>query len=94
MPALPFVMAILACGESDAPCREVAFAPIRYASQAECMAATETELMRRDDLLFPSVVAQCRAAGATPQLLRGSDVRLPDPPAAAAARRPRIASRR
>ena len=93
MPALPFIMAILACGEGEAPCREVAIAPVRYASQAQCLAATEQELMRRDDILYPSVVAQCREAGGAPRLLRGNEVLLPDAPSPVSARQ-RIASRR
>ena len=79
MEPLIYVMAILGCGESDAPCRQVAVAETRYASQAECLAATEDQLLRRDDLIFPSVVAECRRADAGPQLLRGSDVILPEP---------------
>lgn len=92
MPALSFMMAILACGEGDAPCREVTQAPVRYESQAECMAATEAELMRRDDMEFPALVAQCRPSNAAPQLLRGSEVMLPDPPLPA--RPARFAERR
>ena len=77
MEPLVYIMAILGCGESDAPCREVTVAEARYESEADCLAATEAELMRRGDLLFPSVVAQCRPAGTRPQPLRGSDVALP-----------------
>lgn len=93
MEPLLFVMAILGCGEGDAPCREVAVAEARYESQAQCLAATEAELLRRDDLLYPAVVAQCRPAGARPQLLRGSEVALPDAPAPQQLR-PRFASAR
>ena len=96
MEPLIYIMAILGCGESDAACQPVAVAEARYESEAECLAATEAELMRRDDLAFPSVVAQCRPAGETPQLLRGSDVALPDAditrhaqPRLASAERPR-----
>ena len=78
MEPLLFVMAILGCGESDAACREVRVVEARYANQAECLAATESELMRHDDLPYPTIVAQCRAAGTAPQLLRGSDVMLPE----------------
>ena len=78
MEPLVYIMAILGCGESDAPCREMTVVEARYQSEADCLAATEDELLRRDDMLFPSVVAQCRPAGARPQLLRGSDVALPD----------------
>lgn len=91
MEPLFYIMAILGCGESDAPCREVTIAETQYASEADCLAATEAELMRRDDLLFPAVVAQCRPAGAGPQLLRGSDVALPDAEAGRHAP-PRLAS--
>jgi hypothetical protein len=78
MEPLMFVMAILGCGESDAPCRELRLAATRYRSEAECVAATGAELMRHDDLPYPTVVAQCRAAGAAAQTLRGSDVMMPD----------------
>ena len=77
MEPLLYIMAILGCGESDAPCRDVAVVETRYQSEQQCLAATEDELLRRDDLLFPSVVAQCRPAGTQPQLIRGSDVELP-----------------
>jgi hypothetical protein len=79
MEPLLFVMAILGCGESDAVCREVQVVETHYASEAACLAATEAELIRRDDLPYPSVVAQCRRAGAEPQLLRGTDVMQPEP---------------
>ena len=92
MEPLLYVMAILGCGENDAACREVAVAPAQYQSQAECMAATEAQLARYGDLPFPSVVAQCRRTGAAPQLLRGSDVLLPEPELQRA-RPPRFADR-
>ena len=72
-------MAILGCGESDAPCRELAMVGTHYASEARCLAATEAELLRRDGLAFPVTVAQCRPAGAEPRPLRGSDVMIPEP---------------
>jgi len=74
-----FVMAILGCGESDAPCREVRLEQARYRSEASCMAATEAALMRNDDLVFPTIVARCQPAGARVQPLRGSDVMRPGP---------------
>jgi len=92
MEPLLYVMAILGCGEGDAPCRELGLAEGRYASQEQCLAATGRELLRRDDLLFPSVVAQCRRADAGPRLLRGSAVMLPEP-AADRRRPPRVAAR-
>jgi hypothetical protein len=71
-----FVMAILGCGEGDAPCRQVAIVEARYQSEAACQAATESELARRD-ILYPTVVAQCRRADAAPRLLRASEVARP-----------------
>ena len=78
MDPLMFVMAILGCGESDAACREVRVEPVRYESQAACLAATEAVLMRNDDLAYPTVVAQCRRADTAAQPLSGSEVMLPD----------------
>jgi hypothetical protein len=43
------------------------------------MAATEAALLRSDDLVFPTIVARCRPAGASVQPLRGSEVLRPDP---------------
>jgi len=88
---LLFVMAILGCGESDAACREVRIDRARYRSEAACVAATEQALMRHDDLVFPTVVAQCRPAGARPASLRGSEVMMPE---ARPLARPRYASAR
>ena len=90
MEPLMFVMAILGCGESDAACREVRVEPARYQSEAACLAATEAALTRNEDLPYPTVVAQCRAAGATARQLRGSEVLLPDSGRLPTAR-PRIA---
>jgi hypothetical protein len=74
-----FVMAILGCGEGDSDCQPVRVAPQHYTSEAACMAATGAELARTEDLLFPSVVAQCRPASETLRPLPASEVRLPDP---------------
>lgn len=90
MQSILFVMAILGCSESDAPCREVRIVPQTYASAAACQAATEDALMRNTDLDFPTVVASCRPAGARAQLLRGNEVLLP--PAQAPSALPRYAS--
>ena len=91
MEPLYFVMAILGCGESDAPCRELRLVETRYQSEAACLAATEDALMRNDDILYPNVVASCRPAGAGPQLIRGTDVLMPEPEAVNF-NRPRLAS--
>lgn len=74
-----YVMAILGCGESDAACRELRVDRARYRSEASCMAATGTALMRNDDLPFPTIVARCRPAGARLEALRGSEVLRPGP---------------
>jgi len=89
MQNLMFVIAILGCGEGDAPCREVQVAAPRYASEAACTAATESVLMRYADLSYPSVVAQCRRANGGAVQLRGRDVMLPE---AGPTARPRFAA--
>jgi hypothetical protein len=57
-----YIMAILGCGEAEAACEPVATVPAHYRSEEECNAAAEDEIARRDDILFPVVVAQCRPA--------------------------------
>ena len=89
MAPLIYVIAIMGCGEGDAPCREVQVAAPRFASEAACTAATASVLMRYTDLSYPSVVAQCRPANAGAVRLRGRDVMLPAPPLRA---RPRYAT--
>ena len=92
MEPLLYIMAIMGCGESDAACREVAVVEQRYQSEAQCLAATEEELLRRDDLLFPAVVAQCRRADSGPQLIRGDEVMLPEAAPLRRDARPRYAA--
>ena len=101
MEPLMFVMAILGCGETDAACQEVRVAQVRYQSEADCLAATGAELLRHQDLPYPTIVAQCRPAGAAAQTLRGSDVLQPEggtlpetPPRFADSRPPRARDRR
>ncbi len=74
-----FVMAILGCGESDAPCRELRVAETRYQSEQACMAATEEALLASSDLPYPNIVADCRRAGIRVEPLRGSDLLRPEP---------------
>ena len=78
MEPLIYVMAILGCGEGDAACRQLALVETRYHTEAACLAATEEQLLRRDDLAFPNVVAECRRAGASAQPVRGRDVLRPE----------------
>ncbi|HEX8216001.1 MAG TPA: hypothetical protein VF577_00930 [Allosphingosinicella sp.] len=77
-PAL-YVIAILGCGEGEAPCQPVATAEARFESRQACLAATERTLARFAAADFPIVVAECRASGDAPSALRPADVRLPDP---------------
>jgi hypothetical protein len=78
MEPLMYVMAILGCGEGDAACRQLAVVETRYRTEAACLAATEEQLLRRDDLAYPNVVAECRRAGVTAQPLRGREVLQPE----------------
>ena len=88
-----FLIAIMGCGEGDAPCQQLRLLETQYQSRAECLAASEPALMANANVDFPSVVAQCvtpRQAAAfkvTP-----GEVRLPDAPLRPAP--DRIASRR
>lgn len=79
MQALAFVMSILGCGEGDAPCEEIARADGRYASIEACLAATEAELARHGEALYPVVVAQCRS-GEAARPVGAEEVRRPEPP--------------
>jgi hypothetical protein len=77
-PAL-YVIAILGCGEGEAPCQPVQMVEARYESREACLAATDGALAQVSNLDFPIVVAECRAAGAAAAQLRPADIRLPDP---------------
>jgi len=63
MEPLTFLIAIMGCGEGDAPCRQVRMLEARYESQAACTAATEAAVAQNVDVDFPVVVAQCVSAG-------------------------------
>lgn len=80
MQAAFFLIAIMGCGEGDAPCQQVRVIETRYESQSACTAATEDALTGNLDVDYPVVVAQCHAAGAKPSL-NSSDVKLPAPEA-------------
>ncbi|HYD37981.1 MAG TPA: hypothetical protein VEA60_10230 [Allosphingosinicella sp.] len=74
-----FVIAIMGCGEADAPCEPVRTLEVRYESRAACIAATKTAVTRNSDIDFPVVVAQCVASRGKPEAPRASDVRRPGP---------------
>jgi len=76
-PAL-YVIAILGCGEGEAPCEQLRVAEARYESREACLAATEAELARAD-APFPLVVAECREQGAAAVRRTPGEVALPEP---------------
>jgi hypothetical protein len=73
-----YLIAILGCGEAEAPCQQVQVQPVRYETEAQCLAATD-DAAAQADVAFPVVVAECRRAGATPVSLRADAVRRPGP---------------
>jgi hypothetical protein len=79
MEPLTFLIAILGCGEGDAPCRQVRMLEARYESQAACTAATEAALVQNSDVDYPVVAAECVAAGARATPPRANQVQRPGP---------------
>lgn len=63
MGPMVFVMAILGCGDGNAPCVQARTAPTAYASLAQCRAALPAALAANTDLAFPVISADCRATG-------------------------------
>jgi hypothetical protein len=78
-PGATFLIAILGCGEGDAPCDQVRLLDTPFRSEAACTAATEAALLRNGDADYPVVVAMCVAAGAAPVKIRADELRLPEP---------------
>ena len=74
-----FIIAIMGCGEGDAPCQQVRMLEARYESQAACTAATEAALIRNTDIDYPVVAAECVAAGSKPNPPKADEVQLPGP---------------
>jgi hypothetical protein len=74
-----FIIAIMGCGEGDAPCQQVRMLEARYESQAACTAATETALMQNTDIDYPVVAAECVAAGAKSNPPKANQVQRPGP---------------
>jgi ABC-type hemin transport system ATPase subunit len=74
-----FIIAIMGCGEAEAPCQQVRTLEARYESQAACTAATEAALTQNTDIDFPVVAAECVAAGAKPNPPRADRVQVPGP---------------
>ena len=83
-----FIIAILGCGEAEAPCETVRTLEARYASEAACVAATEDALLRNSDADYPVVVAQCVSDGNAPPPLTPVEVERPVAPEIDPARLP------
>ena len=74
-----FIIAIMGCGEAEAPCQQVRTLEARYESQAACTAATEAALLQNTDVDYPVVAAECIAAGARPNPPSANEVQIPGP---------------
>lgn len=79
MEPLTFLIAIMGCGEGDAPCQQVRTLEARYESQAACTAAAEAALTQNTDIDFPVVAAECVAAGARPNPPKANQILIPGP---------------
>lgn len=79
MAAAVFLIAIMGCGEGDAPCQQLRLLDTRYESRAACVAATGAAASRFMDADYPVIVAQCLPSGSPAAPLRGTDVALPEP---------------
>jgi acyl-CoA synthetase (AMP-forming)/AMP-acid ligase II len=56
-----FVIAILGCADGGSACTPVATLETRYASEAQCSAATGAALIENSNFDYPTLVARCRA---------------------------------
>lgn len=79
MEPLYFVIAILGCGEGDAPCQAVRTLDARYETSAACTAATDAAVMEHNDADYPVIVAQCVRSGGPAETVKGSEIELPAP---------------
>lgn len=57
-----FVIAILGCADGGTACTPVATLQTRYATEAQCSAATGGALVDNSSFDFPTLVASCRKA--------------------------------
>jgi len=57
-----FVIAILGCADGGSACTPVATLETRYASEAQCAAASGAALIENSDFDYPTLVANCRPA--------------------------------
>ena len=59
-----FVIAILGCADGGSACTPVATLETRYASEAQCAAASGAALIENSGYDYPTLVANCRPADA------------------------------
>ena len=57
-----FVIAILGCADGGGACTPVATLQARYATAAECSAATSAALEANSNFDYPTLLARCRSA--------------------------------
>jgi hypothetical protein len=72
-----YLIAILGCGEAEAPCEQVRTLETRYESQAACTAATDAAILASSDVDAPVIVAQCISAAGKPPVLGAGQVQRP-----------------
>jgi hypothetical protein len=59
-----FVIAILGCADGGTSCTPVATLQTRYATEAQCSAASSAALEANSNFDFPTLLARCRAGSA------------------------------
>jgi acyl-CoA synthetase (AMP-forming)/AMP-acid ligase II len=59
-----FVIAILGCADGGSACTPVATLETRYASEAQCAAASGAALIENSGFDYPTLVANCRPGDA------------------------------
>ncbi len=59
-----FVIAILGCADGGSQCTPVATLQTRYASEAQCTAATGAALEANSDFDYPTLLARCTTGAA------------------------------
>jgi len=57
-----FVIAILGCADGGSACTPVATLETRYATEAQCKAATGAALIDNSNFDYPTLVARCSAS--------------------------------
>ena len=71
-----FIIAILGCADGSANCTPVATAPVRYETQAQCVAAINATLADNSNFDFPTLMAECRQVRAPASASRSGRPRL------------------